>query len=128
MYGVLVKPGVVFGHPAKAGFRILSAIEQTARRLAVDLTITCATEAHPPDDPHATGEAYDVRTHGLDDDQKRAVLREIMAELSEPSNAFDAPIPMSGGLATGHFFGWIEHPGADNEHLHVQRRKATVYA
>jgi len=124
---VKVKDGVRFQVIAPAGFRLLSAIEGTARRLGVDLTITCACEAHPPLDPHSLGEAYDVRTHDLNDSEKRRVLRELMLELSEPDDQYGAPIAVSSGLATAHFFGWIEHLNEPNEHIHLQRRHGTVY-
>jgi hypothetical protein len=123
---VRVKPGVQFAVIAPAGFRLLSALETVARRLRVDLVITCGTEAHPGTDPHSTGEAYDVRTHDFTDDQKRAILRELLLELSDDQTN-DAPIPVSDGLGTRGFWGWIEHPGQPTEHLHVQRRSRTIY-
>jgi hypothetical protein len=123
-----VKDGVSFRIIASAGFRLLEAIQHTARRLNVDLTITCACEAHPPTDPHALGEAYDLRTHGFDDDQKRAILRELMLELRDDTvEGSDMPKPASNGLVTRQFFGWIEHLGQPNEHIHVQRRHGIVY-
>jgi hypothetical protein len=121
------KDGVKFSRIAPAGFRILGALERTARRLSVDLIITCACEAHAQHDPHSLGEAYDVRTRTLTDDQKRAVLCEVLLDLQNDANPQDAPIATSGGLATLHFFGWIEHPGEPTEHLHFQRRKGTTY-
>lgn len=127
MYGLLVKNGVEFTRIAKAGARLLAALDVTARRLKIDLTITCACEGHPETDPHFVGEAYDVRTKNLTDDVKRRVLKQVMLELVDGDNPMDAPIAASGGLGTLHFWGWIEHPGADNEHLHVQRRHGTVY-
>ncbi len=123
---VRIKPGVQFSVIAPAGVRILGALDAVARRLRVDLTITCGTEAHPPSDPHATGEAYDIRTHDFTDDQKQAILRELLLELSDDQTS-DAPLVVSDGLGTRGFWGWIEHPGLPTEHLHVQRRNRTVY-
>jgi hypothetical protein len=121
-----VKPGVQFDPIAPAGFRILSALEQTARRLQLDLTITCGSEDHPPTDPQTLGAAYDVRTHGFTWDQKQAILREVLLELSDdPTN--DAPMLVGGGLGVNHFWGWVEAPGAAHEHFHIQRRRGTVY-
>jgi len=123
---VRCKPGVRFDVIAPAGFRILGAIERVAReRLKCDLTITCACEAHATTNPHALGEAYDIRTHGLDPDQRQTLLRRLMIELS--GGVDDMPMEVSGGLATQYFFAWIEHVGLPNEHLHVQRRKHTQY-
>lgn len=127
-YVLHVKDGVKFAPIAPAGFRILGALERTARRLSLSLTITAGTDGHPPGDPHTDGEAYDVRTHDLTDDQKRLVLKQTMLDLCDEQNLMDTPMVTSGGLATMAFFGWIEHPQTDAEHIHIQRRKGTVYA
>ncbi len=123
-----VKDGVRFAPIASAGFRILGALERTARRLQVDLTITSGSDGHLPDDPHSLGEAFDVRTHDLTDVQKQLVLKQTMLDLSDEADLTDAPYQTSGGWATHHFFGWLEHPQTDAEHLHFQRRKNTIYA
>ena len=108
---VYYKDGVLFSRIAPGGFRILSAIDQTAASLDLDLIITSACDgAHSgPMDPHHMGAAYDVRSHNLTQDQKDKVLASIMAILGTP------------------FFGFIEDPGGDNEHLHIQVRKGTSY-
>jgi hypothetical protein len=129
MNGVRFKGGVLPIKPAPAGIRILGALDRTARRLKRDLIVTCADKEHPPNDPHSTGEAFDVRTHDMpDDDTKRTVLRELMLDLQTEGDAMDAPIVTGIGLSTLHFYGQIEHPNEPNEHLHVQRRKGTTYA
>jgi hypothetical protein len=109
---VRVKTGVQFTVIAPGGFRILSAIDQTAKILDCDLTITsaCDGEHSGPDDPHHRGEAYDVRTHDLTPDQKYAALTQIIAIL---------------GL--DHFYAFLEDEGTENEHLHAQVKKGTVY-
>ena|SRR5258708_40052258 len=114
MNGVVrVKPGVLFTVIAPGGFRILSAIDQTAYTLGIDLTITsaCDGEHSGPDDPHHRGEAYDIRTHDLTIEQKNDILNEIM------NNIFD----------WDHFYGFLESPDTDNEHIHIQVKKGTVY-
>lgn len=129
MHGLTFKDGVLpIATIAKAGARILSALDITARRLKIDLVITCADKDHLPTDPHSLGEAYDVRTHGFDGGLKLTLLRAAMLELSEQDDMTDAPIAASGGIGTHHFWGWIEHPGEASEHLHVQRRHGTIYA
>jgi hypothetical protein len=128
MNGVRVKPGADCSVIAPAGFRLLGALDRTARRLQVDLTITCGCDAHPPTDPHTLGEAYDVRTHGFDPATTVRILRDVMLDLADDDNPMDAPTEVSGGLATMRFFGWLEHAGAPTEHLHFQRRQGTVYA
>lgn len=109
---VKVKDGVEFKVIAPAGFRILGAIETTARRAGVDLTITSACDGmhSGPGDPHHLGEAYDVRTHGFNPDQKLMIL-----------NCFQALLPAD------QFYCFLEAPNTGNEHWHCQRKKDTVY-
>jgi hypothetical protein len=128
MNGVRFKAGVLPIKPAPAGVRILGALDATARRLKLDLVVTCADKEHPPSDPHSAGEAMDVRLHDFDDATKRLVLREVMLELQNEGDMLDAPIPTNIGLATLHFYGQIEKPNDPAVHLHVQRRAGTTYA
>lgn len=110
---VLVKDGVEFSKIAPAGFRILAAVDLTAQILGRDLVITsaCDGEHSGPADPHHSGEAYDIRTHDFPSDAlKQFVLDSIMKK-----------------LGTDRFFGFLEAPGTDNEHIHVQRKKDTIY-
>jgi len=124
--GVLwTKPGVQFAQIAPGGFRILAALDAVARAAPFDLVITCGTDGHPPTDPHTLGKAYDVRTHDLTEDQKTALVRDVLLALQ--TDATDAPVETSGGLATKTFFGWIEHPGELTEHCHVQVRKGITF-
>jgi len=109
---VLVKDGVLFTIIAPGGFRILEAISSVARHLGIDLTITSACDGvhSGPDDPHHRGEAYDIRTHDMPADMKPVVL-----------NALQALLPLAS------FYAFLEAPSTDNEHIHVQVRKGTVY-
>jgi hypothetical protein len=107
---VRVKDGVQFTTIAPGGFRILAAVDGAAASVNHDVTITsacdgCHSGLH---DPHHRGEAYDVRTH--DQADKNRLLAEIMKR-----------------LAPDQFFGFLEAAGTDNEHIHVQVRKGTVY-
>lgn len=122
------KDGVLpIGHLAPAGVRILGALERIARlQLLHDLTITCADKEHPAADPHASGEAFDVRTHDLATDQKQDLLIMLMNELSDGGDV-DPIVAKDGGWVTRHFFSWLENAGTDTEHLHVQRRNSTTY-
>jgi hypothetical protein len=122
---VTVKPGVDLSMLAPAGWVLVDAVKQAARTLKLGVVITCGRDAHPLGDPHTTGEALDLRTKDLTADQKQALLRAIM--LGVQRGPLDAPMETNSGLATAHFFGGIEHAGESNEHLHVQRRKATVF-
>lgn len=109
---VLVKDNVLFTKIAPGGFRILSAIDQVAAAYALDLTITsgCDGMHSGPSDPHHRGEAYDLRTHDMTAQQKQDVLDKLMALLGYE-----------------HFYGFLESPGTDNEHIHVQVKKGTQY-
>ena len=109
---VRTKPGTSFAVIAPGGFRILSAIDQVAQKLACELTITsaCDGEHSGPNDPHHRGEAYDVRSHDFSAEQKQLLLTQIMNVLGWES-----------------FYGFLESPGTDNEHFHFQVKKGTVY-
>lgn len=109
---IRLKPDVVFTDIAPGGFRILSAIDQTAKALGMDLTITSACDGmhSGPLDPHHRGEAYDLRTHDLTVQQKQDVLDKIMAILG-----YD------------YFYGFLESPDTDNEHIHVQVKRGTKF-
>lgn len=111
MSEIYVKQGVLFNVIAPGGFRILSAISQAANSLGIDLYITSGTDGEHsgPTDPHHRGEAYDVRSHDLTEDQKQSVLSQIMRTLGD------------------RFYGFLESPNSDNEHIHVQVRKGTTY-
>ena len=103
--------GVEFQTIKPAGFRILSALDMLAARLPYDLFITSGTDgAHSgPTDPHKTGEAYDVRSHGLTEPQKHEVVAVLTQTLGP------------------RFYAFLEAPGTPNEHFHVQRAKGTIY-
>lgn len=109
---VYTKSGVLFALIAPGGFRILSAIDQTAAKLGVDLIITSGTDGlhSGAEDPHHRGEAYDVRSHEFTADEKDKVLAQIMLI-----------------LGWDNFYGFLESPATDNEHWHFQVKKGTVY-
>lgn len=119
MIGVIrVKDGVTFaatdgpylGKIAPAGFRILAMLDLLAAALRRDLTISsgsdgCHSGQH---DPHHTGEAYDIRTHDIQD---------IKLDLVDK---------LRSGLGTA-FYAFLEDAGGPNEHIHCQRAKSTVF-
>lgn len=122
---IRVKPGALFARIDPAGFRLLGSLDRVARAMPVDLVITCGTDSHPASDPHTLGRAYDVRTHDLTPEQKDFVLHGVLLDLQ--TGASDAPMATSSGFATSLFFGWLEHPGEDGEHLHFQQRKGVSF-
>ena len=119
------RPAARFDVIAPAGFRILSAIDQAAQDVRVDLMITCGTDSHAMPDPHVTGEAYDVSVHGLSAQQiadvkasLEATLGPLFAVLYEvrevPSDPTLRPIAYVNVKATG-------------PHFHIQRKKNTIF-
>lgn len=109
---VRIKDGVEFQKILPSGFRILSAIDQVAKALSLDLVITSGTDgAHSgPNDPHHRGEAYDVRSRDFNRDLKQQVLNAILSRLD-----------------MDRFSGFLESEGTDNEHFHFQVKKGTTY-
>jgi hypothetical protein len=107
---VRIKDGVQFTIIAPGGFRILAAIDAAVEKIAHDLTITsaCDGEHSGPEDPHHLGLAYDVRTHDLPD--KQLALDSLIAFLGEDR-----------------FYCFLEDPNTENEHIHCQVKKGTVY-
>lgn len=105
------KAGVQFTVIAPGGFRILSAFDQTAAKLGLDLVITSACDGthSGPTDPHHSGNAYDVRSHDFEDDVKDRILAEVRTTLGPQ------------------FFIFLEAAGTDNEHFHCQVAKGTTY-
>lgn len=113
MIGVTTtKEGVLFQKIAPSGFRILSAIDQTAWNLGIDLEITAGTNGthSGPNDPHYRGEAYDLHSKSYTPDLKQQIFEAIMSLLG-----FDR------------FYGFLEDEGTPNEHWHFQRKKGTAY-
>src|SRR5260221_2650893 len=106
---VRCKDGVQFTVIAPGGFQMLAAFVNAANTISHDLTITSACDgAHSgPEDPHKKGCAYDVRTHDLPD--KQLALAAIQHFLGE------------------RFYAFIEDPDSENEHIHCQVKKGTVY-
>lgn len=112
---LLIKPGVDFGTVlAPAGARILDRLKWIVSGYPFDVTITSARDgAHSgPDDPHHTGEAFDLRTHDLTDEQKAQLLRDLKESLYKSPRRF---------------YAFLEQSGTPNEHIHVQRRRRTTY-
>lgn len=104
--------GPYVGTLAPGGVRILSAVETTARKLGRNLTVTsaCDGEHSGPLDPHKKGEALDVRSHDFDEATKPVIL-----------NCFLSLLPAD------QFYCFLEDPGQDGEHWHLQVRKNTTY-
>lgn len=122
---VRVKPGCQFAVLAPAGIRILGAADVVARRVGVDLEVSCGSEGHAPDDPHTLGEAFDFSVHGFGVDQVLRVRADLMDNLGSAFTVlYECPsTPADLRLATIAYI----NAGATAPHLHVQRRNRTVY-
>lgn len=110
---ILIKAGVDFGTClAPAGAQILGTLKRLVAAYTFDVTITSARDGvhSGPTDPHHTGEAFDLRTHGLTDLQKNLLLADLQKGLGR------------------RFYAFLEAAGTDNEHIHVQRARATTYS
>ena len=118
IYCVRVKPGVLFTRVmpdgeirslAPGGIAILSALDLTAKEIGHDLTVTSALDGthSGPADPHLDGNAMDVRTH----------------DLPSPQHALETLKVQLGPL----FYAFLEDAGTENEHLHAQILKGSVY-
>lgn len=120
-------PRARFGTIAPAGFHILGAFDLAAAQAPHDIWITAGTNDHQLPDPHARGEAYDLRTKDLDPIEivnlylnlktilggAFTVLYELPEDV-EPRHPMLLPIVYRGQKATG-------------EHIHTQPRKGTTW-
>lgn len=107
---IKVKTGVKWVY-APAMFRILEALKSISTSLGFDITVTSGSDgAHSgPSDPHHSGNALDIRSNDLSDDNKHSVLEGLKAELGPK------------------FYAFLESPDTPNEHIHCQRAKGTTY-
>lgn len=116
MARVLIKAGVDFGVSlAPAGARILDELKKIVSGYDFDVTVTSARDGvHSGiDDPHHSGEAFDLRTNDLTPAQKQRLLNDLQKALYRDPRRF---------------FAFLEAPGTANEHIHVQRRSGTTYS
>lgn len=120
------KPGVRLDGLEPGGFAILSALEQTARAVEIDLTISCGTDGHSPSDPHTLGNALDVRTIDLTPALVLAVLQSIDTLLDGQLFfwQYECPqVPDDPGLRA---VAVVSHQ-ATAPHVHVQVRRGQHY-
>lgn len=125
MHVVRVKASVRFDHIAPAGFVVLAAIHSATVVLGADLMITCGTDSHPADDPHTLGEAYDVSVATFTVDELLTARAFFLKALGPAFTVlYESPfVPSDARLAA---IATI-NPAATAPHLHVQRKKGTVY-
>lgn len=120
---IKIKEGVQFLY-SPGGLAILNAMKTVSRMLQVDLTITSGNDGihydgssefrssnkPNPDDPHYHGDAYDVRSHNLDEVMKQQFLANL-----------------NNLLPRDKFYYLLESPGTIVEHFHIQVKKGTKF-
>jgi hypothetical protein len=122
---VRVKPGVRFDVITAAGLRLLAAIVQAAVDARVDLTISCGSDAHGPDDPHTHGDAYDVSVRDLTVDQILDLRHSLQSSLRDGFTVlYETPTPPADPRLAVIAY---ENPRATAPHVHVQLRNGWTY-
>lgn len=123
------KDGVTL-KPDAAGTRLLGAIERITRTWPTDVTITAGSDSHPPTDPHTLGRAFDVRTHGMQDNEKTAFLHLVLVDLMDANETGPAEQTIKGiwyACNTKLWFAQVENHALDAEHIHLQLRNAAIF-
>jgi hypothetical protein len=126
---VTLKPGATCKRPAPAGFRLLREIDTAAEALGIPLLITSGDEprGRKSTDPHMTGEAYDLSVRGLPPDQIVQLYRLLqgLLRVDQFTVLFEcATAPSEPELVSIAYL----NPKATGRHLHLQRKKGTVWA
>lgn len=118
------RPSVRFEVIAPAGFRILSALDQTAQDLRVNLMITSGTDSHATG-AHLTGEAFDVSVHLLSAQQVWDV-KSSLEELLGPLFTVLYEVPKVPSDPTLRSIAYV-NVTATGPHFHIQRKKHTTF-
>lgn len=122
---VRTKDGVRFDRIAPAGFVILAALHAASQVFSQDVWISCGTEAHPAVDPHTLGEAFDVSVATCTPDDvmrlktflEKALSSLFMVQYESPYQPDDAKLRTIVTI----------NAQATAPHIHVQRRRGTIY-
>lgn len=121
---LLTKTGVKFDRIAPGGFKILAVLCAATDVFHQNLVITCGTEAHPAEDPHTRGEAYDVRSDGMPEATVLAFVQFLRKNLGTLFTVlYEVPTLPSGVLRTVAYL----NPHATAPHFHIQVRKDMSY-
>lgn len=119
------RPSVTFHRIAPAGFRILGALDAVTQVCYTDLEITSGTDSHGLQDPHASGEAYDVSVKGLPDTTVLAIHAFLTARLG-PLFTVLYEVPTAPADPALRDIAYV-NPKATGPHLHIQRKKGTAF-
>ena len=123
-----LKTGVSLSDLAPAGERIRAAFEMASDALGIDLTLTCTTADHKPEDHHSKGEAIDCRTYDLSADEIVSLYRFMGVELGPGFTVlYEVPIGQRDNLdpRVAELVYAPSNPNA--QHLHVQLRNNTTF-
>jgi hypothetical protein len=124
---VRVKAGAGFPVLASAGVAILAAVHDATPALGRDLTITSGSEGRgrAATDPHMTGEAADISVAGLTPGEIVKLKAALEARLGPLFTVlYETPTrPLDTALARVAYV----NVAATGAHLHIQRKKNTVY-
>ena len=121
------KAGVGFPVLRPAGFRILAALDGTCQELGISILITSGSEERGrlPTDPHMTGEGVDAGLVGFDTPMILAIRRTMQQRLGEQFTVLiESPHPVP-DLDVARIM--TINPSATAIHLHLQKRKNTVF-
>lgn len=119
------KPGFTWNVYAPGGFRILAALDGLSQILGFDVTLTAGTNDHVLPDPHATGEAFDVRILGW---SAPTILHAVDYLTHTLGPLFTVLYEVPTVPSDPHFAAIAYHnPGATAPHLHVQTKKGQLY-
>lgn len=120
------KDGVKFDVIAEGGARILTALARYAAKVSFPIVISCGSEGHPPDDPHSTGNAFDVSLKTLPNSQAILAARaSLVQDLGSMFTVlFECPEKPDDPLLQS--IAYI-NPEATAPHFHIQVRKGAAY-
>lgn len=125
IYVTHAKPSVKFDVIAPAGFRILAKIDDLSSLLKRDVFISCGTEGHGPDDPHTTGQAYDLSVVGWTGQQIEDCVNYLRHELGPLFYVqFEVRAVSEDGTPSRIA---VQNHAATAPHIHAQRKKGTTY-
>lgn len=120
---IQIKDGVKFVY-SPGGLAILNGLKTTSKMMSRDLMITSGADGihfngdpislskneANPNDPHYKGDAYDVRSHDMDEVTKQQFLANLNNVLNRE-----------------YFYFFLENPGKLTEHFHIQVKKGTFF-
>lgn len=130
---VRFKPGAAVHVLAPAGIRILAAIDWAAQAAGIVLTITSGSESRgrKPEDPHMTGEAFDLSVTDLRGQQIVSLFRHMRQHLGPAFTVlYEVPtMPEDQSNLESEVLRSIAYvnPNATAPHIHIQRKKGTTW-